>query len=377
MATIQLENISVTFMDRESSNLAKYKKITALDNINLTIPNGKTFVFIGPSGCGKTTLLRTVAGLERNYIGQIYYDGVDMRKTPAQKRHIGMVFQSYALYPHFEGEGNLRFYFWVHNIKDEETRARVEATSNLMGFGFRQLLRRKPGVLSGGQQQRLAVARALVRNPKLFILDEPLANLDAKLREKTRGELKKLLRQFDITALYVTHSQVDAIALADQLAIMRAGKIEQVGTFSEIMERPVNTFVAGFVGLPPMNLLEGGQVQGSRLVMGNWFESKLSPGVLKRVSQGQAITLGVRSEAVKPVPFDTKDVLMRGEVEVVEPDYSHRTQLIHIRTGDWTYTASCSLDWSLVVGDRVAVTIVPEKMYYFDTQSGRRLGRDA
>src|SRR5688500_14963769 len=262
MLEIQKERIQEDLPADSSS------RIRALDHVNLTVPNGRTFVVVGPSGCGKSTLLRVVSGLENDYAGQVLYDGEDVRSIPPKDRYIGMVFQNYALYPNFNNEGNLSFFFQMHKISDEETRERIRYTSELMGIGFNELLPRRIGTLSGGEKQRMAIARAIVRAPRLLLLDEPLSNLDAKLRVQTRTEIKRLLRRFSITSLYVTHDQLKAIALADQIVIMHQGRIEQVGTYQEIMDHPVNLFVAGFLGLPPMNLLSGGFISGNRLVLG-------------------------------------------------------------------------------------------------------------
>jgi ABC-type sugar transport system ATPase subunit len=229
MARIKLHDVSLVYdapLREPATRLFEIKKeriqedlpvetrqgVTALDHVNLTIPNGQTFVVVGPSGCGKSTLLRVVSGIEKNYTGQVLYDGEDVQNVPPGERYIGMVFQNYALYPNFNGEGNLSFFFKMHKITDEETRERIRYTSELMGIGFKELLPRRPGTLSGGEKQRVAIARAIVRGPHLFLFDEPLSNLDAKLRVQTRSEIKRLLHRFNITSLYVTHDQVEAIA---------------------------------------------------------------------------------------------------------------------------------------------------------------------
>ncbi len=268
MAEIHLEDVSRLYGRSTQSDSALLRKneetelsdagpIAALDRVNLTIPDGKTCAVMGPSGCGKSTLLRIVAGSDLDYTGEVYYDGQNVRDVPPRDRYIGMVFQNYALYPHFYGHDNLKFFFWVRNTPDKEAEERIRITARLMGIGFNQLLPRKPGTLSGGQQQRLAIARALVRNPKLFLLDEPLSNLDAKLRVQTRVEIKRLLNRFAITTIYVTHDQEEAITLGDLIAVMRAGRIEQVGSHHELYTAPANTFVAGFLGVHPMNLIDG------------------------------------------------------------------------------------------------------------------------
>ena len=271
MATIHLENVTRTYhaqpattasqegapedvAEDEATLQARRARRPALDGVTLTIPNGRTMAVVGPSGCGKSTLLRVIAGLDRDYGGAIYYNGKDMQDVPPRDRYMGMVFQGYALYPHFHGYNNLRFTFLVRKAPDEEAAERIRITSDMMGYGFRQLLGRKPGTLSGGEQQRLALARALVRAPEVLLLDEPLSNLDAKLRVKTRVEIKRLLRQFHVTTVFVTHDQLEAVSLADTMAVMHNGRIEQVGTFDRIRTRPVNTFVAGFLGVHPLNL---------------------------------------------------------------------------------------------------------------------------
>jgi ABC-type sugar transport system ATPase subunit len=391
MAKIQLRDVSVSFTDparlpvsrlfqiRRERNLEDLPVeathgVQALDHVNLTIPNRQTFTVVGPSGCGKSTLLRVVAGLETNYQGQVLYDGDDMKDLRPGDRYIGMVFQNYALYPNFNNKGNLSFFFKTHKISDEQTRERIQYTSELMGIEFNELLPRRPGTLSGGEKQRVAIARAIVRVPKLFLFDEPLSNLDAKLRVQTRSEIKKLLHKFGITGLYVTHDQQEAIALGDQIVVMHSGRIEQVGTYQELMENPVNDFVAGFLGLPPMNLLSGGSISGDRLVLGNEL-IPLSKRVHPLVQNGQRVTFGFRREAVKvPAENDSGNgIQLRGEVEALEPDYAQRTQVVYIRNGLWNYEGLCPLDGKLKVGQIVHVEIDPERLYFFDTDSGLRL----
>jgi len=285
-----------------------------------------------------------------------------------------MVFQNYALYPNFNGEGNLSFFFRMHKIGDEKTRERIHYTSEVMGIGFDELLPRRPGTLSGGEKQRVAIGRAIARGPRLFLFDEPLSNLDAKLRVQTRSEIKRLLHRFGITSLYVTHDQVEAIALADQIVVMHEGKIEQVGTYQSLMEHPVNMFVAGFLGLPPMSLLSGGFISGNKLVLDDYL-IPLPKLIFSLVRDGQPVTLGMRREAVN-VSADatsTKGIQLRGEVETFEADYAHRIQTVHIRTGRWRYSGFCSLDFRVREGQLVQAWIDPEQLYFFDTNSGLRL----
>ena len=360
------------------AHLAHGSKILALDHVSLTIPNGQTMVIVGPSGCGKSTLLRVVAGLE-DYQGQILYDGVDMINTPTKDRYIGMVFQNYALYPHFKGQGNLGFFFKVRKIDDKEAEERIRITSEMMGIGFDALLDRKPGTLSGGQQQRVAIARAIVRKPQLFLFDEPLSNLDAKLRMQTRLEIKRLLHRFQITSIYVTHDQVEAIALSDLIVVMRAGKVEQVGDYTTLRDTPATSYVAGFLGTPPMNLLSGGTITDGTLHVGEYAFPL--PNSLKGQAQtGQAVTLGIRPEAVQllsssnsMVTHPIKDgVRLRGQVEMVEPDFSRQTQLVYVRSGELAFAVVTDLD-AAIVGATVEVAFPLDQLYFFDTQSEKRL----
>ncbi|MBN1219079.1 MAG: ABC transporter ATP-binding protein [Anaerolineae bacterium] len=349
--------------------------VIALDHVNLTVLNGQIMAVIGPSGCGKSTLLRVVAGLEEDYTGQVLYDGRDMRDIPPRDRYIGMVFQNYALYPHFEGWGNLAFFFKLHKVSDEETAQRIRFTSEIMGIGFNELLKRKPGTLSSGQQQRVAIARAIVRNPRLFLFDEPLSNLDAQLRMQTRGEIKRLLDQFHITSIYVTHDQTEAIALADRLAMMRDGKIEQIGTYQTLRQNPVNAFVAGFLGNPPMNLLTGSIVNNTSLHL-NGFAIPLPPLVKAQVRPGQRVTLGIRPEAAllvtgnQPTPEGPR---LAGVIELIEPDFAHQQQLVHVRTGQLVYAVVGKRDDPVHLGDQVEVIFPGNELYFFDGNREHRI----
>ena len=391
MAEIQLRNVSFNystplnhpvhriFQIRRERNLEDMpreipKGVAVLDDLNLTIPDGQTFVVVGPSGCGKSTLLRVVSGLEQDYSGQVLYDGEPVEDIPPKERYIGMVFQNYALYPNFNNEGNLSFFFKMHEIDDEETRKRIEYTSELMGIGFKELLPRKPGTLSGGEKQRVAIARAIVRGPKLFLLDEPLANLDAKLRMQTRTEIKRLLHKFGITSLYVTHDQVEAVALADKIVVMHTGRIEQVGTYQDLMESPASIFVAGFLGLPPMDLFPSGSISGGRLVLDDYSFS-IPERILSNIHDGQQVTLGTRREDVKvsAKAEPVNGIQFRAEVEAIEPDLVHRVQIVFVRMGQVIYSGLCPAGVKLHVGQLIHVTMNPERLYFFDTVSGKRL----
>ncbi|MBA4865652.1 ABC transporter ATP-binding protein [Streptomyces sp. PSKA54] len=238
----------------------------ALDTVSLDIADGETIAVVGSSGCGKSSLLKIVAGLEQPDEGVVRFDGEDVTAVRPQQRGVGMVFQDYALYPSMKGKGNLSYYFQVQGRTEEEARARAKETADRMGIGFEQLLDQATDTLSGGQQQRVAIARCIVREPRLFLMDEPICNLDAKLRESTRVEIRKLLRKFGISTLYVTHDQQEAVFMGDRIAVMRDGRIEQVGTFDEVYYSPANLFVATFIGSPPMAVLPG-IASGGRLTV--------------------------------------------------------------------------------------------------------------
>jgi ABC-type sugar transport system ATPase subunit len=365
MATIQL--IDVT---------KRFSMGPALDGVNLTIANGETIAVVGPSGSGKSTLLRLIAGLEGDYEGQILYDDRDMRDVPPKERHIGMVFQNYALYPHFRGHGNLAFFFRLRGAPDEETEEHIRITSQIMGIGFDELLKRKPGTLSGGQQQRVAIGRAIVRNPQIFLLDEPLSNLDAKLRMQTRVEIKRLLNRFGITTVYVTHDQSEAIALGDQIAVLRAGRVEQVASIDTLLHRPANSFVAGFVGTPPMNLLTGGRVSAGR-VQFDGVAVTLPPRLRALVYNDQSVTVGFRPEAARlqPDALPNADLLLLpGTVEVIEPDLGRRTQWIHVQGAIAPFVMAAPLETPVDAGTNVTAAIQLDDCHWFDETTGLRLG---
>lgn len=272
MRSIRLEGVVKKFYPEKPFLFRKPQEssgIFALDHVYLEIKEGETMGIIGPTGCGKTTLLKVIAGLEKIEEGAVYFGDRDVTKLRPRERGIGMVFQNYALYPHMVSRENLAFPFRLRKWPEPMIDERIEFTANTLGVGFRELLGRMPRTLSQGQKQRVALGRCIIRNPNVFLLDEPLSSLDAKLRIRTRLEIKKILRKFSVTTVYVTHDQSEAVALSHRIAIMREGKIEQVGTFEEVYDHPVNLFVAGFVGDPSMNLLPLTlEKKNNRLVIG-------------------------------------------------------------------------------------------------------------
>ncbi|MBN1402118.1 MAG: ABC transporter ATP-binding protein [Anaerolineae bacterium] len=362
---------------QEVSTASGSEPVHALDDLSLTIQDGETMAIVGPSGCGKSTLLRVVAGLEEPDEGSIYYDDQLMNDVKPKDRGIGMVFQSYALYPHMKGEGNLAFFFKVRHRPDEEMMERIRITSEIMGIGFDLLLSRKPGTLSGGQQQRVAIGRCIVRDPSLFLFDEPLSNLDAKLRSSTRVEIKRLLQRFHITAIYVTHDQTEAITLGDRIGVMRAGKIEQLGTYHEIMENPVNAFVAGFLGLPPMNLLRGWRATEDGHLVGELGRVPVPADLMDLVTPGSEIVLGFRSEAAalvpegNPLPFE--GLVIEAEVINSEPDFARHFQVVNVQAGSLLFGVQAPLEAPFNTGWPVQVVIPEDRAYLFDEATEMRI----
>lgn len=293
MTSVQLRKVVKEYDSVDQVTLTGYKLPPALREVSLDIHDGETISIVGPSGCGKSTLLKVVAGLEFPQHGRIFYGDLDITEIKPQDRGVGMVFQDYALYPAMKGKGNLAYYFQQHQFSKEAMEARVQHTAELMGVDFEMLLGRLPDTLSGGEKQRVAIARCIVRDPVVFLMDEPIVNLDAKRRERTRIEIKKLLRKFQITTLYVTHDQQEAVFMGDRIAVMRAGMIEQVGTFDELYYTPANLFVATFIGTPPISILPA-EIRERRVLLAgqSWdlpeaLASQLAPG---------RVRIGVRPE---------------------------------------------------------------------------------
>jgi multiple sugar transport system ATP-binding protein len=334
-----------------------------VDHVSLTLPEGSMTVLVGPSGCGKSTTLRLVAGLESADSGHVRIAGRDVTAAPPRARDVAMVFQNYALYPHLSVERNIAFPLRSNGIaKPEAARRAREAAERV---GITALLDRKPRQLSGGQQQRVAIARALVRRPALFLFDEPLSNLDAKLRVELRTEIRRLQQESGITALYVTHDQEEAMTIADQLVVLEAGAIAQSGTPEQLYRRPQTTFVAGFIGSPSTNLVDG-------VMRGGVFEA---PG-LRWAVQGPdrgAVTLGVRPEDLLVTPDDAGT----GTLEIVELLGPRYVLLVTLGPHRLTAVAEAAAvaGWSSPPrpGERVAVDVRPSAAHLFDTATGRRI----
>jgi ABC-type sugar transport system ATPase subunit len=372
MTQVRLENVTKIF-PIEGRGLASIKEflgdqagIRALDKVNLLIRHGETMSLIGPTACGKTTLLKVIAGLVAPDEGAVYFDDQDVTRMPPKDRNIGMVFQEFALYPHLTSLENLAFPFVVQQ-REEEIPERVRVTSKIMGLGFDKLLGRLPRTLSIGEKQRVAVARCIIREPRVFLFDEPLSNLDAKLRAQTRVEIKKLLRRFRVTSVYATHDQTEAIALSDRLAVMNEGRIEQVGTYGEIYSWPVNVFVAGFVGTPAMNFFRG-RVEDGGLRFAD-FSLPFLPRLRTRLHPGQEVILGIRPEHIAI----GAEGPLRAKVEQIQPLVTQRAQVIHVRLSGSTYVVRVGEEVPVWVGDFVSLRFDEERLHLFDTQTEKRL----
>ncbi len=336
-----------------------------IDDLSLTIRNGETLSILGPSGCGKTTLLKVIAGLIKPDEGEILYDSKPISVTPMAERGIGMVFQNYALYPHLEARDNIGFYDLIRK-QPEKIPERIRNIVTIMGVEIEHLLSRKPPTLSGGEQQRIAIARCLARDPQLFLFDEPLSNLDAKLRVETRVQLKRLLRHYSITSVYVTHDQTEAIALADRIAIMSAGKIVQTGTYQALYNTPTNAFVAQFFGSPAMNLFPG------RAYGGTWHGKAFNVEPIRSdLKPGKAVLLGIRPEHMSLASPDTG---IPAVVELVEPVLTQHRQLIYLKIAGQRCVASLPVEADITPHSRIHVQIDRQNIHLFDQQTGARIG---
>jgi len=307
MASIEMRGLTKTYPGG----------VTAVDELDLTIADGEFFALLGPSGCGKTTLLRTIAGLERATSGTLLLDGRDVTTAAPGKRDVAMVFQDYALFPHMSVQDNIAYPLRIQKVALGERRAKALETAE--GLGLEELMDRRPGQLSGGQQQRVALARAIAYRPQVFLFDEPLSNLDARLRLEARTFLKRLQFELGVTTVFVTHDQAEALAMADRMAVMEFGRIRQVGTPSDIFHRPANVFVANFIGSTPMNLLPArlaGTTAGAHLMLGDVRlpVPAMAAGLLH---DGEEVLFGSRPEYTDLSEQERPDSLP-GTVAVVE-----------------------------------------------------------
>jgi sn-glycerol 3-phosphate transport system ATP-binding protein len=340
--------------------------VVALHKIDLKIPDRDFLVVVGPSGCGKSTLLRLIAGLETMSEGQVLIGGRDVTRLEPAQRDIAMVFQNYALYPHMNVYNNMAYGLRNRKTPKADIDRRVRDTARILGLDA--MLERKPRQLSGGQRQRVAMGRAIVRSPAVFLFDEPLSNLDAKLRVQMRGEIKRLQRQLGTTGVYVTHDQAEAMTMGDQLVVLRDGHIEQIGSPLEIYRRPASVFVGGFIGSPAMNFLDG-RIEGGghQLRVANVMNVTL-PGAGLPGQEGRNITVGIRPEHFKT---DSGANLPELLVDLVEPLGAQT--LVEVRLGNKVVTVSLDGAAAIKPGDRLPLAVDPDKIHLFDVETESRL----
>ena len=328
-------------------------------DMNLTIPDKEFLVLLGPSGCGKTTTMRMIAGLEDATSGDILIDGKRVNDLDPKDRDVAMVFQSYALYPNMNVYENIRFPLKVRGIDPKSHDARVRRASAMVELD--DFLHRKPAELSGGQRQRVALARAIVREPNVFLMDEPLSNLDAKLRVSTRAQIKNLSHELAVTTIYVTHDQIEAMTLADRVVVMEKGIMQQVGSPTEIYDRPANTFVAGFIGNPAMNLIEGSAKNG--------VFSAASTEIAGLATPDQNVTLGFRAE-------DASVVEKGGQINA--PIYTLEllgdATMVTVRIGSTLVSVRADKNYRASIDDMVSIAVPAEICHLFDGQTGARIG---
>jgi multiple sugar transport system ATP-binding protein len=337
-----------------------YNKLTVIPDLSLEINDGEFLVLVGPSGCGKSTLLRMIAGLEDISGGKISIAGRVINEVAPKDRDIAMVFQSYALYPHMTVEQNMSFALRLKGVPKEERAVRVAKAAEILGLT--PLLQRLPRQLSGGQRQRVAMGRAIVRDPSVYLFDEPLSNLDAKLRVQMRSEIKLNHARLKTTTVYVTHDQIEAMTMADRIVVMQSGRIEQVGTPLELYDRPANTFVAGFIGSPAMNFLPGSVTESGVTLDDGTLLSQVKVGE----AVGTRITVGIR-----PEHFELASGGLTGEVLTIEPTGAETQVLVKMAGTD--VLASFRDRFGITPGETINLLPQADKIHVFDATSGLRI----
>jgi multiple sugar transport system ATP-binding protein len=360
MAKVRLENIK-----------RKFNNITAVEDITFEIPDGQFWVLVGPSGCGKSTILRTIAGLETATSGNLYIGDLLVNDIPARQRDVAMVFQNYALYPHMSVAENIAFGLQMRKIDSKVIQQRVETVAR--SLSLEHLLERKPKQLSGGQQQRVALGRAIAREAQVFLLDEPLSNLDAQLRDDTRAELKQLHHNLGITTIYVTHDQVEAMTLADRIVILNQGRIQQIGEPQSVYAKPANRMVATFLGNPPMNILPARYKNGNFLVENQVIPCPMLIRDALHLAEG-LVDLGIRPEDLFITESQNEEIAtLTVEVKLIEP--LGRETLI--RAGLPSSSVQVNIQQAgamrLHLGDRISLGLDLNQLFIFDSTTGDRL----
>lgn len=360
MTSVTLEHVSKHFDRAEGTGDAA---ITAVDDISFKLSDGDVLGIVGPSGCGKSTLLRIIAGLVKPESGRVLYDNVPLQDIDLKDRGIGMVFQEGALVPHWEARRSVGFYLNLRR-REHEVPERVKRISKITGIGLEKLMARKPRQLSGGEQQRVSIARALTRDWRVLLFDEPFANLDAKLRTDARIELKRLLNEFPITTVYVTHDQVEAISLSHRIAVMNEGKIEQIGTFQQLYDSPVNLFVATFIGTPPINTFRG------RVENGQWHGENFGGYPIRSdLPDHTQVTLGIR-----PQHIHLAEGGVAGVVDEITPHLAERYQMVNVWLGGERWSLALPLETHIEHGSTIYCALNSDEALYFNTSDGTRIG---
>jgi len=351
---IRMKNLTKIFTSKNK------KEVRAVDHVDLVIPSGKLIGLLGPSGCGKSTTLYLIAGLLKQNEGEIFFGDDEVTDTPPEKRGIGLVFQNYALYPHMTVRENILFP--LQNLKVEKSEAIQRTVEMAQLVGLQEMLDRKPKELSGGQQQRVAIARALVKKPRVLLLDEPLSNLDARLRLQTREEIKRIQRETQITTVFVTHDQEEAMSISDEIVVMKDGVIQQMGEPQYVYDFPVNLFVAKFLGNPQINVFDGIIEKGKILINGMLVgETKLP---------NQKVFVGIRPEGF--IVDKEKTSPFQYEIDLVETIGRDTTLIIEVEGNDGslldkkTFKAIVDAEHRIIPGDTVHFKVKPEKMHLFD-----------
>ncbi|REC93945.1 ABC transporter ATP-binding protein [Kushneria indalinina] len=369
MAIVELKDVAKRYDSVPGKKGAEHAN--AVEDFNLTTKDGEFVVLVGPSGCGKSTTMRMIAGLEHNTAGEIRINGQDVSDVEPRDRDIAMVFQSYALYPHMSVYHNMAFALELKKTPKEEVKKRVQEAAKILDI--EHLLDRKPRALSGGQRQRVALGRALVRQPQVFLMDEPLSNLDARLRVEMRAEITRLHRRLGVTTFYVTHDQTEAMTMGQRIVVMRDGRIQQIDTPYNLYERPVNRFVAGFIGTPSMNFLQADH-QGETL-KGEGFSCSLSAHqrtALGDAGQRPRCWLGIRPEHLHQVGASSGSGRLEGVIEVIEP--LGPVTMAQVRIGETLVTAQLGAHPGIQIGDTLTLAFDPDHVHLFDIDSDEALG---
>jgi multiple sugar transport system ATP-binding protein len=352
MATIEFKNV-----------VKKFGQVVAVNDLSFKVEDKEFMILLGPSGCGKSTVLRLIAGLEKPTEGEIYIDDQLVNDVPPWERNVAMVFQSYALYPHMTVRENLSFPLRIKKLPKNEIEERVREAAKLLGI--EELLDRRPRELSGGEMQRVALGRAIVRKPRCFLMDEPLSNLDAKLRVYMRAELKKLQRELGITTVYVTHDQVEAMTMGHRTLILKDGILQQVGTSEDIYRRPANEFVAGFIGSPPMNLITCRFNRERGVLFTDSFSYKLPNDIAKKLmkTKNQEFTFGVRPEAIS-LSHSKKPNSVKVELLVEEP--IGKELILTLKAGESLFKAIAPPTFEVKEGESLYLSFDPDDIHIFD-----------